>query len=107
MSLKRLLEPGRLLGPALGTARPALLHSSLKSTSPSTEGKSNPTKQLLKKAKLPVGRFDEPEESNIEKEPLEKFPGDINPTTKERGGPKGPEPTRYGDWERKGRCIDF
>ena len=25
----------------------------------------------------------------------------------EHGGPKGPEPTRYGDWERKGRCIDF
>lgn len=22
-------------------------------------------------------------------------------------GPKGPEPTRYGDWERKGRCSDF
>jgi hypothetical protein len=22
-------------------------------------------------------------------------------------GPRGPEPTRYGDWERKGRCIDF
>lgn len=22
-------------------------------------------------------------------------------------GPSGPEPTRYGDWERKGRCIDF
>ena len=27
--------------------------------------------------------------------------------SKEIGGPKGPEPTRYGDWERKGRCIDF
>ena len=26
---------------------------------------------------------------------------------KEIGGPKGPEPTRYGDWERGGRCIDF
>ena len=26
---------------------------------------------------------------------------------KEIGGPKGPEPTRYGDWEKKGRCIDF
>ncbi len=26
---------------------------------------------------------------------------------KEVGGPKGPEPTRYGDWEKKGRCIDF
>ena len=25
----------------------------------------------------------------------------------ERGGPKGPEPTRYGDWERGGRCVDF
>jgi hypothetical protein len=26
---------------------------------------------------------------------------------KEIGGPKGLEPTRYGDWERAGRCIDF
>jgi hypothetical protein len=25
----------------------------------------------------------------------------------EIGGPKGPEPTRYGDWERGGRCVDF
>ena len=25
----------------------------------------------------------------------------------EVGGPKGPEPTRYGDWEKAGRCIDF
>lgn len=25
----------------------------------------------------------------------------------EIGGPEGPEPTRYGDWEIKGRCIDF
>ncbi|MHB1205125.1 MAG: DUF1674 domain-containing protein [Rhodospirillaceae bacterium] len=25
----------------------------------------------------------------------------------ETGGPKGPEPTRFGDWERKGRCSDF
>jgi hypothetical protein len=26
---------------------------------------------------------------------------------KEIGGPKGPEPTRFGDWERDGRCVDF
>ena len=26
---------------------------------------------------------------------------------KEIGGPKGPEPTRYGDWEVKGRVSDF
>ena len=25
----------------------------------------------------------------------------------ETGGPKGPEPTRYGDWEVNGRCTDF
>jgi hypothetical protein len=25
----------------------------------------------------------------------------------EIGGPEGPDPTRFGDWERKGRCIDF
>ena len=30
----------------------------------------------------------------------QKFPAEIN-------GPKGPEPTRYGDWEQKGRCTDF
>ena len=24
----------------------------------------------------------------------------------ELGGPKGPEPTRYGDWERKGLAVD-
>ena len=25
----------------------------------------------------------------------------------EDGGPKGLEPTRYGDWERKGIAVDF
>ena len=25
----------------------------------------------------------------------------------ERGGQKGPEPTRYGDWEKKGMVTDF
>lgn len=25
----------------------------------------------------------------------------------ELGGPKGPEPTRFGDWERKGLAVDF
>ena len=25
----------------------------------------------------------------------------------EIGGREGPDPTRYGDWERNGRCIDF
>ena len=28
-------------------------------------------------------------------------------TAKEVGGPAGPEPTRYGDWEKKGLASDF
>lgn len=32
-----------------------------------------------------------------------------DPTGRQReiGGRKGPDPTRYGDWEKAGRCIDF
>jgi len=43
-----------------------------------------------------------------------KFANKIKPvgnksdaSQKEYGGPKGKEPTRYGDWEKNGRCIDF
>jgi hypothetical protein len=37
--------------------------------------------------------------------PRTPAPGAERPS--EIGGPSGPEPTRYGDWERRGRCIDF
>jgi hypothetical protein len=33
--------------------------------------------------------------------------GDQPKRPREIGGPKGPEPTRYGDWEVGGRCTDF
>lgn len=33
-------------------------------------------------------------------------PGPAEPG-EEHGGPKGAEPTRYGDWEGKGICRDF
>lgn len=29
------------------------------------------------------------------------------PPAEEIGGPQGPEPTRFGDWEKAGRCSDF
>jgi len=29
------------------------------------------------------------------------------PGPREVGGREGPEPTRFGDWELRGRCIDF
>ena len=36
-----------------------------------------------------------------------KSPDSTAPLAKELNGPKGLEPTRYGDWESKGRCYDF
>ena len=43
------------------------------------------------------------------KAPAKKKPQPITKgdDAKETGGPIGLEPTRYGDWERKGRCVDF
>ncbi|KAG8236284.1 hypothetical protein J437_LFUL016064 [Ladona fulva] len=60
--------------------------------------------------KTPIGKLDELEEGkhpHQEKEPLTPWPDNTNPHTGEIGGPRGPEPTRYGDWERKGRVTDF
>lgn len=36
-------------------------------------------------------------------------PADPKPASlpREIGGREGPDPTRYGDWEKGGRCIDF
>lgn len=34
-------------------------------------------------------------------------PDDGGTRPREIGGQDGPEPTRYGDWEKKGRCTDF
>lgn len=31
----------------------------------------------------------------------------LNDANKEYGGQEGPDPTRYGDWEKGGRCTDF
>ena len=39
--------------------------------------------------------------------PPEATPAAAPKPAAEIGGPKGPEPTRYGDWERAGRCVDF
>ncbi len=36
-----------------------------------------------------------------------KVGSDGKPLPKEIGGPKGPEPTRHGEWEVNGRVVDF
>lgn len=53
------------------------------------------------------GVTEEASDGSEEKDPFARFPDDKNPETGEIGGPTGPEPTRYGDWERKGRVTDF
>jgi hypothetical protein len=40
-------------------------------------------------------------------EPGSPAPTDASARPREIGGRQGPEPTRYGDWEKNGRCIDF
>jgi len=34
-------------------------------------------------------------------------PAAVPAAPEEIGGPQGPEPTRFGDWEKNGRCVDF
>ena len=45
-----------------------------------------------------------------DEQPPETPAGNTKPPAagpREIGGSKGPEPTRYGDWEYNGRCTDF
>ena len=48
-------------------------------------------------------KLNEEKEQNNTKDKLNE---NVN-IPKEQGGPNGPEPTRYGDWEKAGRCSDF
>jgi hypothetical protein len=47
------------------------------------------------------------EAAEVEPKPRPVKPEAPKPLPKEIGGVAGPEPTRYGDWEHKGRCTDF
>lgn len=47
------------------------------------------------------------ERALAEAEARRKAASDAKPPPKEFQGPKGPEPTRYGDWENKGIASDF
>lgn len=76
------------------------LHSTDDSSKKNT--KPNPVKD-----RTPLGKLDTNPHPEAEKEPLPAWPDNRNPYTGEINGPRGPEPTRYGDWERKGKCVDF
>ena len=49
---------------------------------------------------------DQPKIESTDK-PAEAKPADGKLPARELGGRQGPEPTRFGDWELRGRCIDF
>ena len=60
--------------------------------------------ELVARDKNQIKQSDEPS-AETQQEGIES---DQNPCPPEEiGGPRGLEPTRYGDWESKGRCIDF
>ena len=48
---------------------------------------------------------------DVKQDPIKETPLETTPKSlkekEEYGGPKGLEPTRYGDWEVNGRCSDF
>lgn len=50
-----------------------------------------------------IGQPPSAEPANAPAEPVPETP--VLP--REHGGREGPEPTRFGDWEKNGRCIDF
>lgn len=76
---------------------------------------SQPSSRAVEKAAPPEAKFApqaKPAPRGAETKPspasAETKPTPAPPARKpEIGGPKGPEPTRYGDWEKGGRCIDF
>ncbi len=56
-------------------------------------------KNIVKKTSIKEGEVDNSQaQKNTRQDKL---------SHKEVGGRKGLEPTRYGDWEKDGRCIDF
>jgi hypothetical protein len=57
--------------------------------------------EAARRAALPEPARRALEEADARKKAEAALPGD------ESGGPKGVEPTRYGDWERKGIAYDF
>ena len=62
----------------------------------------------LEYKKLPEDGIHDPKTNYHIMKSLDPFPDTSNDISKEYGlRIKGLEPTRYGDWERKGRCTDF
>lgn len=49
----------------------------------------------------------DPSQTDMQAVPLAELLRQRQPVPEIGGRTDGPEPTRYGDWEKNGRCIDF
>ncbi|MGK0172198.1 MAG: hypothetical protein ACI9W2_003932 [Gammaproteobacteria bacterium] len=56
---------------------------------------------------LPSTQLDAPADASSNEATVSDDAGGSSELNEEFGGYKGPDPTRYGDWEHKGRCTDF
>ena len=56
---------------------------------------------------MSIDRQAETERPDEDTASLPPEPADVEERPREIGGREGPDPTRYGDWEKNGRCIDF
>ena len=74
------------------------------SPSPGTNGASSSDEGPARPGAKDVGKILESEDGY---ESDDDYVDMINPDTGEWNGPRGPEPTRYGDWQQKGRSTDF
>jgi len=70
-----------------------------------TEDIASPDPAALEPARKPLSPA--ARRALAEAEARRQMAADIHPKQRELQGPKGPEPTRYGDWENKGIASDF
>jgi len=54
-----------------------------------------------------IGQSDAPTDPVALPDGAAPAPDAVPPAPVEIGGRQGPDPVRYGDWEKNGRCIDF
>jgi hypothetical protein len=100
----------------LWTSTPSFFFGSARLLSSSPNTPSDEVDFLSRKRKQTEEKLEDLTEEGWEKKTPKQAEGaaaaaaaaeNNNKEEPEVGGPKGPEPTRYGDWERAGRCSDF
>ena len=101
------LSSPRLVLARTGSESPLLARSTANSASrlvcSSAEKQPQPGREKVNEEEKDLENKKEPEDHDNDDDDDDQR----NKETGEIGGPRGPEPTRYGDWERNGRCSDF